>query len=196
MKFSSHEVRDLFFAWILLSIAFAILFVGERGLFTSQFPVFFGISFLTAGIGFVLHELAHKIVAQKYRLWAEFKASYGMLLIAIGLSFVGFIFAAPGAVYIHGMITKERNGKISVAGPIVNIVLAVLFLIPLLILGDMNEIIQLFFILGFRINALLAIFNMIPVMPFDGAKVIAWNKGVYWIVTIIALILFLGSWVI
>jgi len=47
-------------------------------------------------------------------------------------SLFGFIIAAPGAVFIRGMITRERNGKISLAGPMTNIVLAILFLIQLL----------------------------------------------------------------
>jgi Zn-dependent protease len=28
-------------------------------------------------------------------------------------------------------------------------------------------------------NTLLALFNMIPIMPLDGAKVLKWNAGVY-----------------
>ena len=95
MKFSKREIRDLFLAWVILSIAFAVLFSGFRSLFSSVFLTFFGASALTAGIGFLLHELAHKLVAQRYGLFAEFKAFYGMLLIAVGLAFFGFIFAAP-----------------------------------------------------------------------------------------------------
>jgi Zn-dependent protease len=29
------------------------------------------------------------------------------------------------------------------------------------------------------INAVLAGFNMVPILPLDGAKVFAWNKAVY-----------------
>ena len=69
-------------------------------------------------------------------------------------------------------------------------------MIPLLLVDFNSSSLSHFFDLGFRINALLAIFNMIPVMPFDGAKVIAWSKPVFYITVIIALLLFLGSWVI
>jgi len=197
MKFSKKEIKDLFFAWLLLSIAFAILFTPDAitSLNFSVFALYFIVSLLTAGIGFLLHELAHKIVAQRYGLQAEFQAYYKMIFFAIGLSFFGFILAAPGAVMIKGLITRERNGKISVAGPVTNIVLSVLFLIPLLLLNIEGNL-ALFFSLGFRINSLLAIFNMIPVMPFDGAKVIAWDKKVFYVTVGIALALFILSWII
>jgi len=195
MRFSQREIKDLFFSWILLSIAFAILFAGASNLLSTGFIIFLVISALTVGIGFIFHELMHKYVAQGYGLFAEFQAFYKMIFLAIGLAFFGFIIAAPGAVMIKGLITKEKNGKISVAGPVTNIVLAIIFLIPLLFIGP-EGVIGLFFSLGFRINALLAIFNMIPIMPFDGAKVIAWSKPVFYITVIIALLLFIGSWVI
>ncbi len=197
MRFSQREIKDLFFAWILISIAFAILFSGRfGGFFQSIFGIGLVISGLTVGIGFLLHELMHKYVAQRYGLFAEFKAFYKMIFLAIGLAFFGFIFAAPGAVFIRGYITRERNGKISVAGPVTNIVLAIVFLIPLLLIDFNSSLLSHFFDLGFRINALLALFNMIPVMPFDGAKVMAWSKPVFYATVIIALGLFVGSFVI
>jgi len=193
MRFSREEIRDLFLAWILLSLAFAILFTGARELLTFTFVIFLIISLLTVGIGFLLHELAHKVVAQRYGLYAEFRAFYKMILFAVVVSFAGFIIAAPGAVMIRGYITRTRNGIISVAGPITNIVLAVLFLIPLLLIESSNSFLIDFLDFGFTINALLALFNMIPVMPFDGAKVIAWSKPVFYTTVLIAGGLFLFS---
>jgi Zn-dependent protease len=195
MRFSQREVKDLFLAWVLLSIAFAVLFTGAQDLVSEFFVIALGVSALTAGMGFLLHELAHKFVAQRYGLFAEFKAFYKMIFLAIGLAFFGFILAAPGAVFIRGAVTRERNGKISVIGPITNIILAVLFLVPLLLV-EMSGVLWMIFSFGFRINALLAIFNMIPVMPFDGAKVIAWSKPVFYTVAGISLLLFVGSFFI
>ena len=37
---------------------------------------------------------------------------------------------------------------------------------------------------------------MIPIMPFDGAKILIWNKWVYTATIIIATILFAASWII
>ncbi len=197
MRFSQREIRDLFTAWVMISLAFAILFSGGYSIFSdlNVLMISFVIAFFTAGIGFLFHELMHKYTAQRYGLWAEFKASYGYLWLAILLSFFGFIFAAPGGVYISGMITRERNGKISLAGPLTNIVLAGLFLIPLSLIAN-SALLQLFVYYGFRINAILAVFNLLPIAPFDGFKVYEWNKSVYIAIALVSLALFIGGFLI
>ena len=195
MRFSHHEVKDLWIAGIFISLAFAVLLSGGYNAifsFNAEIGVYFIISLFTAGIGFLLHEIMHKFVAQNYGLWAEFRAFYNMLWLALLFSFFGFIFAAPGAVVIRGKINREKYGKISLAGPMTNIVLALLFLMGVLILGK-TGIRGLFFSLGLTINSLLAAFNMIPTMPFDGAKILMWHKGIYFITTILAVGLFVIS---
>ena len=198
MKFSSREIKDLLFAGIMISLAFAILLAdGYKSLFSfnSGILIVFVVAFFTAGVGFLLHELMHKYVAQSYGLGAEFHAFYNMLWLALLFSFFGFIFAAPGAVFIRGFITKSKNGKISLAGPMTNVVLGILFLIGLLIIGKDGPW-GYFFNIGLTINSLLGAFNMIPVMPFDGGKIIAWNKSVYYITLIIAVGLWIVSWIV
>ena len=85
MKFTNKEIRDLLIAWFMISLAFAILFSGLS--LSAFFLISLIISGLTVGIGFLLHELMHKFVAQKYGLMAEFHASYKMLFLAILFSF-------------------------------------------------------------------------------------------------------------
>ena len=196
MKFTFNEKKDLFYAGIMISLAFAILLSGGyKGILSPGFYIVFLVAFFTAGIGFLLHELMHKYVAQDYGLFAEFHAYYKMLWLAIFFSLFGFIIAAPGAVYIRGLITKEKNGKISLAGPMTNLFLAILFLIFVLLLRP-EGILGAFFKFGLTINSLLAAFNMIPVMSFDGAKVIAWDKKIYFITLILGISLFVLSWVV
>lgn len=195
MKFSHREIKDLWIAGLMISLAFAILLAGGYKAFFSlntTLIIVFIIAFFTAGIGFLLHELMHKLVAQRYGLWAEFHAFYNMLWLALLFSLFGFIIAAPGAVFMRGHLTRERNGKISLAGPMINIILAILFLIGTFIVGK-EGILGFLMITGLTINSLLGAFNMIPAMPFDGAKVFAWNKGIYWITLIIAVGLFVVS---
>jgi Zn-dependent protease len=176
IRFSGDELRDLLIAWIALGIAFALFFAGgAAGVDQGGFLPLLFISMLTAGVGFLLHELAHKVVAVRFGQRAAFKADYGMLFIAIVSAMAGFIFAAPGAVYHRGRITKRENGLIALAGPVTNLALAFLF-VPLLLVGGFVGRIGLY---GVGINLLLAAFNMIPFGPLDGKTVLSWSLPVF-----------------
>ena len=181
MKFSQHELFDLSKAWILISIAFAILF---KDSFNKNYFLVFLVVLLSAGLGFLLHELAHKYIAQKYGFFAEFQAFDTMLIVAIIFSFFGFIFAAPGAVIIHGNINKRKNGIISLSGPLTNIILAIIFFM----LAGFN-IFSFVSNFGFKINSYLALFNMLPFFGLDGQKVFQWNKIIYIILILISFML-------
>ena len=106
-------------AWVIISLAFAIAFTGFS--ISQVFLVSIIVSAFTVGVGFLFHELGHKFLAQKYGCWAEFRANNFMLMMALIFSFFGFIFAAPGGVFIKGHITKRKNAYISMIGPIINI---------------------------------------------------------------------------
>ena len=185
---SQKEIVDITKAWIAISVAFAILLTGGpiyNNIFSSKFYSMFIISSITVGIGFLLHELGHKFVAQRYGCFAEFRSFDNMLVLAILMSFFGFLIAAPGAVFISGKVGRERNGKISAAGPVVNIILAVVFLAASF---SSIEIIKKTSFYGFMINSWLALFNMIPLWNFDGAKIFKWNKLYYFAITATAFI--------
>lgn len=186
---SETEIRDLIKAWVAISIAFGIIISRS---FPLSFYLSFVISSITVGTGFLFHELGHKLVAQRYGCFAEFRASNSMLVIAILVSFIfNFVFAAPGAVMISGPVGRRRNGKISIAGPAINLVLAFLFLI-LLLANPAGEI-KILVLIGFFVNSLLAMFNMLPFGIFDGRKVFAWNKAVFYIMFIASIIMFFIS---
>ena len=182
LQTSSEELKQIGIAWLLISVAFAILNTNGdlAGFVSAGFVAALLASGLTVGIGFLFHELAHKIVAQHYRCWAEFRADFTMLMLAIAMSFFGFLFAAPGAVYIRGNITKKQNGIISLAGPFMNFVLALLFLAGYLA-GIKQGILGTIVYEGFTINSWLGLFNMIPFGWFDGAKIIDWDRRAYFI---------------
>jgi Zn-dependent protease len=188
---SDKELKDLLIAWILISITFAIVRstsieqTNILGVISKQFLITIIISAITVGLGFLLHELAHKVVAQHYKCWAEFRADMTMLMMALLMSFLGFVFIAPGAVMIFGHINKKQNGIISLAGPLINIIIAVLFL-PLLFINITNPIWKEIINSGFLINAWLGLFNMIPLWNFDGAKIWRWSKTAYFTTTIVS----------
>jgi len=184
VEFYRQEVRDLVLAWLALGLAFALFlgrplaFTAVRNPSTGSLVAFGGLmlmSLLTVGVGFLLHELAHKVVAVRFDQVAAFRADYGMLGLAIAGGLAGFLFAAPGAVYHRGRITARENGIIAVAGPVTNLVLAVAFA-PLLLVPGFVGVVGTY---GVRINLILAGFNMLPWGPLDGRKVLAWDKPVF-----------------
>ncbi|MBQ2635269.1 MAG: site-2 protease family protein [Methanobrevibacter sp.] len=186
-KFTMSEVRDLIIAFVVISLCFAIVNAGrDVNAILSILPIVM----VGVGAGFILHELGHKFVSMKYGYWAEFKLWPQGLIFALITSFFGFVFAAPGAVYTYAnYMTDEINGKISIAGPIVNIILALLFLAVATVVypsAFSSETYALIFIIcavGYSINSFLAVFNLLPIGNLDGSKVLRWNVGI-WIVTI------------
>ena len=191
LQFSKTETKDLSIAIIVITLLFAYLYSnGTFGMMIYLIPI----SLVTIGLSFILHELGHKYVAQKYGFFAEFRKWNTGLLIAIITGLFGFIFLAPGAVYIGsytGIITDEENGKISIAGPIVNIILAVIFLLieislkPFFLLSSpLSTYLMITALIGFHINSFLALFNLLPIPMLDGSKVMKWNLPL-WIVSIV-----------
>lgn len=123
---SKKEISDIFVAWVVIAL---VMVVATRG-FGLGFLLGFVASFFTVGVAFVVHELSHKVLAQKFGYSAEFRKSTPMLFMSLVFSFFGIIFVAPGAVVINGLgMTDSENGKISLAGPLSNLVLGYLAII-------------------------------------------------------------------
>ena len=200
IKTSKTEVQHLLIAWIAISIAFA--FVLSNGARSNPFGEtairYFLISLFTVGLGFILHELAHKVVAQRYNLWAEFRMSPTFLMLAVGMGYLmGWLFAAPGAVYISGpYITSEQNGRIAAAGPLMNVLLAAVFLL----ISTQSGFVEGFgeygwdiIFLGVQINLWLAAFNMLPLSVLDGRKVLAWSKTAFAGLFLLIILMWIGA---
>ena len=193
-RFTKKEIRDLIISFIVIALGFTILYSnGDYSHITLIFPVVM----IGVGAGFIFHELGHKFSAMHYGYYAEYELWPTGLLIALVSSFFGFIFAAPGAVVIYSNGMEERtNGIISIAGPLVNIALGLIFFIILGSLGNLiytetGAILSLICVLGTRINFFLAAFNLLPIPPLDGSKVLSWSVPIWVITFAIAAILVL-----
>jgi Zn-dependent protease len=196
-RITRREEADLFIAWIAISLSFAIIFLRGIGRVDPVTALLFlGISLFTVGIGFILHEMAHKFVAIRYGFWAEFRKDNLMLVVAVAMAaLVGVVFAAPGATMIYDItgrgISREQNGWISASGPITNLLLCIPFA-GLLIIGGggtssvSGSIITIIGMVGFQVNAMIAAFNMLPISVLDGRKVLAWNIIVFLVLIIAA----------
>lgn len=170
-KFTKKEILHLSAATVLTSlVAFS--------LYGWQFQNLFHSIFLIGVIApsFLFHELAHKFTAQHFGIWAEFRLMmFGVLLTLVSIIPISPIkFLAPGAVMINSPTSREKGGKISIAGPLVNVSFGVIFLL-LYLLPFLPNI----FRIGVYLNGLIAVFNLLPFGPLDGKKVLRWDK-VYW----------------
>lgn len=134
--------------------------------------VIFGTLVLLAVFGCVLaHELAHAVVAIRHGLGV-----HDITLLPIG-----------GVARIeHASLTPRSETLIAVAGPMMNVVIA-LMLTPLVLIAavarNVNEAIGVLLyadeisVTGFILylwiaNILLAVFNLLPAFPMDGGRVL------------------------
>ena len=193
MEFSQREINDLLISWIVLSGAFALFrrggipgLLGRTGNL-AQMPVYIGQMLVIVGTAFVLHELSHKYVAQKYGMWAEYQKWDWGLLMALFLSATGFFFiAAPRAVMIMatGWLTPEIEAKTSIAGPVTNITVGIVAL-----LLRASVALPVFLTELAVINFFLAVFNLLPIPPMDGSKVLRYNVFLWVVAFGVAVIL-------
>ena len=139
------------------------------------FPIIIALSF---------HEFAHAFVADKMgdptakitgRMTLD-PTKHIDIIGFISLLLFGFGWAKP--VMINPMNFKNRKlGTIlvSLAGPVSNLILAVIFSVLYKFVAPLIDNVVLYYILqyGVIINISLMIFNLIPVPPLDGSKILA-----------------------
>ena len=195
MKIDLKETIHLLASLVVLTVAFA---------YPSTEPTMLAVIALSVGSGFILHELGHKFTAQHYGYTAVYEASPMGLLLAIFLKIItGVVFAAPGAVMIrkrqsyysnddryYDMLTQSRETwKIALAGPLINVALAVVFM-GIMFLSD-SALMQTMGLYGAYVNVFLAGFNMIPFGPLDGAKVFKHNPEMWGFIGLPLVLMFL-----
>jgi Zn-dependent protease len=182
MRFSRIEIIHIVISVVALTFAFSLMIVGGisglSGLNPPTLLFIIGVSFVAVSTGFLLHEIAHKRVAQGYNCYAEYRMYPMGLMIGLFSAAFGFLLALPGAVMIAGRITMKQNGLISLAGPSMNMLIAVVCM-PMAFVFSSEPLLLALFGMVTYINALLAIFNLLPVPPLDGSKIFQWNFLVY-----------------
>lgn len=141
-------------------------------------PIYILTIFLGVLAAFLIHEYAHKLVAQSYGYWAEFRLDRMGAIISLISVISPLKIVAPGAVMIYGQfVTKEDVGRIAAAGPLTNILQS--FLAALIHTLADQPLVALVGLLLTSLNADLALFNLIPFSIMDGKKIFDWSRPVW-----------------
>lgn len=187
--FSKDEFKD-----IIISIA-VITFI-----FAYPYVEFVLLGFSVVAVAFLLHELAHRYLARRFGCSAKYKIWYEGIFFSLLFLLFGYKVIAPGAVVVYPYrfgrwghrvkhLTVSEMGIISVAGPLANLLLAIF---STFIPGYFNFISSFnvpFYLRPHIINAWLAFFNLIPVPPLDGSKVMRWKPWMWAFFFIISIVL-------
>lgn len=123
-----------------------------------------------ASICVLLHEFGHAFVAKHYKVKTE----------SITLHAIGGIAAMEKEGFKRIIRHPKQNILVSVAGPLVNVALFGIFWAVIYLLRHYGTLWSnpqhhtLWLMLGYTaiINLLLAVFNLLPIYPLDGGKVL------------------------
>lgn len=143
-------------------------------------------------IALSVHEFAHAYVA--YKLGDRSQKALGRLTISplAHIDPIGFIFIL---LFKFGwgkpVMVDDRNFThrrkaimwVSLAGPMANVILAILFTLVLKLLdvfgvlaimsnNNIGQILTIMLFYAIEFNMVFAVFNLIPIPPFDGSKVL------------------------
>ncbi len=114
-------------------------------------------------VSVLMHELSHSLVAKHYKI----------KVVSITLFFFGGVASLP-----EKKLEPKKELNMAIAGPLLSLALAGVFFV-------ITKATDIFFISAtsdylFRINLIIALFNMIPGFPLDGGRVF---RSLVWMLT-------------
>jgi Zn-dependent protease len=180
---SPRELKHLIpAALLIIGIGFSIVFYNN--FFNGNYFALLGWGYTEMSVfavlltaSFLIHEMAHKVTAQRCGLWAEFRLTTWGFVITLISVFTPIRLISPGAVMIAGPAKKDDIGKISIAGPTINLAISLACIVAANLTTSLPYYVVFLWIASF--NAFIAVFNLIPFGILDGFKIYSWNKLVW-----------------
>ncbi len=129
-------------------------------------------------ISVAIHEISHRNIARRYGCISRYVLDPLGLILTLLSTFSPYLkIIVPGYVLITcpsywglgGRGSKDVLILATIAGPLSNIVLGIIFRITAILVGA--EFFKIVFLDVSRLNGWLAFFNLLPVGPLDGARI-------------------------
>jgi len=184
---SPQELLQISIAFLVLTLDFVLLLYaggyleGGAPTLLGTIPLWLAIATAAtaSATAFVAHELAHKFSAQRRGYWAEFRWSPFWLALSVVTAFLGFLFAAPGATVVGGMGDPREWARTSLAGPLTNLGFAGVFYAAAVATASWGSIVSFPLLVIAFFNGWFGAFNLVPIGPLDGAKVLRWSTATW-----------------
>ncbi len=199
-------LQSVFFETVSTGAVPAGTLTKRRVLFSSDYIQQLAIALPAILFALTLHEVAHGWAADKLgdptaRQMGRLNLNplvhldpMGTLAFAISMAAgIGFGWAKPVPVNIRNLRNPHRGMLwVALAGPVTNFLLAIASLVVLHFVarfelqnGPIGRPVALMIVASFRVNTALAAFNLIPILPFDGGRILmgllprrwAWRYG-------------------
>jgi hypothetical protein len=173
-------------------IAAGAIIIGVLFFFAARVPFTFellAIYIIMGGVALIIHEVAHWYLNKKYHATTEVQLwGLGTVIMALTAWLFGSVFAQPTLtlVYTENPLDKKSLGLIMLSGPALSLIIAFacLCMIPF------GGIWKTAGTIGFSINLLTAVFDMLPITPCDGKVVYAWDRLIWGVVAVPLLLLY------
>lgn len=168
--FSSREIWIIVVSSVLLGLAYIVS--KKLNMLSLDNLLLYCIM---AGFIIIIHDLAHRYFAHKYRSVVEYKF-WGLgtiIMFATALVF-GLVYAVPARTIINdaSKMSPKEQAIVYLAGPAMSALFAIGFLFMLPVGGFLTTI----GLLGISMNLLSAVYSLMPVDPMDGKRVYNWKK--------------------